>query len=191
MHVRSLGSRVQHLRLPKSRCPPLLLLVLVERTVLLCLWIRSGQVTTISRGGLPCPLVSDPGVSGCDLIECGLPVFGTPTLLKHKADHIAVGVAPPLPSSLPLPPSLPPLVATRPRRDRELVGQMRGLLRTGAQRLDTLHEAQVIVQEASGVMAAAMLRQQGAMREVSVWESEVEGMMREMSRLVDGTEPDV
>jgi len=40
-------------------------------------------------------------------------------------------------------------------------------------------------------MAAAMLRQQGAMREVPVWESEVEGMMREMSRLVDGTEPDV
>jgi len=40
-------------------------------------------------------------------------------------------------------------------------------------------------------MAAAMLRQQGAMREVSVWESEVEGVMREMSRLVDGTKPDV
>jgi len=41
------------------------------------------------------------------------------------------------------------------------------------------------------VMAAAMLRQQGAMREVLVWESEWRGVMREMSRLVDGAEPDM
>ena len=40
-------------------------------------------------------------------------------------------------------------------------------------------------QEASGVMAAAMLWQQGAMCEVSSWESEVEGAMREMARRVD------
>jgi len=40
-------------------------------------------------------------------------------------------------------------------------------------------------QEASGVMAAAMLRQQGAMREVSVWELEVESAMRELSKLVE------
>ena len=40
-------------------------------------------------------------------------------------------------------------------------------------------------QEASGVMAVAILRQQGVMREVLVWESEVEGAMREMSRLVE------
>jgi len=46
-------------------------------------------------------------------------------------------------------------------------------------------------QEASSVMAVVMLRQQGVMREVSVWESEVEGVMREMSRLVDGAEPDM
>jgi len=46
--------------------------------------------------------------------------------------------------------------------------------------LDTLQEAQMAAQEASGVMAAAMLRQQGAMWEVSAWESEVEGTMREM-----------
>ena len=51
--------------------------------------------------------------------------------------------------------------------------------------------AQMAAQEASGVMAAAMLRQQGAMREVSVWESEVEGVMREMLRWVDGAEPDM
>ena len=40
-------------------------------------------------------------------------------------------------------------------------------------------------QEVSGVMAAAMLQQQGEMREVSALESEVEGMMREMDRRVD------
>ena len=33
-------------------------------------------------------------------------------------------------------------------------------------------------------MAAAMLRQQGAMREVAVWELEVEDTMREMARIV-------
>jgi len=62
---------------------------------------------------------------------------------------------------------------------------MRGLLRTGARRMDTLRVAQMAAQEASGVMAAAMLRQQGAMREVSVWESEVESAMRELSKLVE------
>jgi len=62
---------------------------------------------------------------------------------------------------------------------------MHGLLRMGAWQLDTLHRAQLAAQEASGVMAAAMLRQQGAMREVSVWKSEVEDTMREMSRLVE------
>jgi len=48
-----------------------------------------------------------------------------------------------------------------------------------------LHRAQLAAQEASGVMDAAMLRQQGAMREISIWELEVEGMMREMSKVVD------
>ena len=43
-------------------------------------------------------------------------------------------------------------------------------------------------QEVSGVMAAVMLRQQGAMREVSSWESEVEGAMREMLKVVDEVE---
>jgi len=51
--------------------------------------------------------------------------------------------------------------------------------------MDTLRVAQMAAQEASGVMAAAMLRQQGAMREVSVWESEVESVMRELSKLVE------
>jgi len=40
-------------------------------------------------------------------------------------------------------------------------------------------------QEASGVMATAMLQQQGAMREVSSWESVVEGVLREMARRVE------
>jgi len=59
------------------------------------------------------------------------------------------------------------------------------LLWTGARQLDILQGAQMAAQEASGVMAAAMLWQQGVMREVSSWESEVEGAMREMVRRVD------
>ena len=52
---------------------------------------------------------------------------------------------------------------------------MHGLLRTQVQWLDTLRGAQMAAQEALGVMATAMLWQQGEMREVLVWESEVEG----------------
>ena len=51
--------------------------------------------------------------------------------------------------------------------------------------MDMLQVAQMAAQEALGVMAAVMLRQQGMMREVSTWESEVEGVMREMVRRVD------
>jgi len=51
--------------------------------------------------------------------------------------------------------------------------------------MDMLQVAQMAAQEALGVMAAVMLRQQGMMREVSTWESEVEGVMREMVRWVD------
>ena len=40
-------------------------------------------------------------------------------------------------------------------------------------------------QEASGVMATTMLQQQGVMQEVSTWELEVEGAMREMERVVE------
>ena len=63
--------------------------------------------------------------------------------------------------------------------------QMRRLLWVGAQWMDTLRVAQMAAQEASGVMAMAMLWQQGVMREVSSWELEVESAMREMAKLVD------
>jgi len=66
-----------------------------------------------------------------------------------------------------------------------MVDRMRHLLHNGAQRLDALCGAQLAAQEASGVMAVVMLRQQGAMREVSVWESEAEGTMREMAKRVE------
>ena len=57
--------------------------------------------------------------------------------------------------------------------------------------MDTLRGAQMAAQEASGIMAAVMLRQQGEMREVSVWESELEGAMREMEKLVEEEESDL
>jgi len=66
-----------------------------------------------------------------------------------------------------------------------MLARMRALLRTGARCLDTLQLAQMAAQEASGLMAAEMLWQQGEMREVSAWELEVEGTMREMARRVD------
>jgi len=62
------------------------------------------------------------------------------------------------------------------------------LLQTRVRQLDTLKGTQMATQEVLGGMAAAMLWQQGAMREVLAWESEVEGAMREMARRVDGEE---
>ena len=150
-----------------------------------------GLVMSKLGRGLLHPLASAPWVSRGDSLIVATPVFGTLVLLKHKADDIAVDAVPPPQSSLPLPPSLPPPVAKHPRHDRELISQMRGLLRMGAWWLDTLCGAQMAAQEASGVMAVVMLRQQGEMREVLVWESEVEGVMKEMSRLVDGAEPNM
>ena len=72
-----------------------------------------------------------------------------------------------------------------------MLNWMRVLIWTGAWWLDTLRVAQMVAQEALGVMAAAMIQQQGAMREVLAWEPEVEGTMREMARRVDGEESDL
>jgi len=58
------------------------------------------------------------------------------------------------------------------------------MMRVGAQRLDSLRDSQMAAQAASGVMAAAMLRQQSAMREVADWELAVMEMMRELSQVV-------
>ena len=133
-----------------------------------------------------CPLASVGCVSPCHPLILDPSVFGMPILLKHKADEIDTGAAP-------LPPQLspPPPITKCPHPDQEVVSQMHGLLRMGAQWLDALHGDRLAAQDASGVMVAAMLRQQGAMREISVWELEVEDMMREMSRLVDGAGPDM
>jgi len=68
---------------------------------------------------------------------------------------------------------------------------MQCLMRAGAHRLDALWVSQLVAQEASKVMAAAMLQQQGTMWEVTVWESEVEAVMREMAWGVDGEESDL
>jgi len=61
-------------------------------------------------------------------------------------------------------------------------------MRVGAHRLDTLWVSQLAVQEPSGVMAVAMLQQQGTMWEVTVWELEVGAAMREMAKMVEGEE---
>src|SRR5882724_3759857 len=103
---------------------PLPLLVPVGWNVLPYLWSRLGQVMTTSGRRLPHPLVSDPEAYGCDLTDFSPSVFGTPILLKCKADEIADDAGP-LPT---WPSSLPP-VAKCPHHNRELVDQMCGLLR--------------------------------------------------------------
>ena len=81
----------------------------------------------------------------------------------------------------PLPHPVTPLPPPKhPHYKCNLMDQMWDLLWAGSCRLDDLHETQLAAQEAPGIMAATMLRQQRVMREVSIWESEVEGAMRQI-----------
>ena len=77
--------------------------------------------------------------------DLGPIVFGTPILLKHKADAMPANVPPP-----PLLPSSPGPVSKRPQcnHDRDIMNQMQALLLTGARHLDTLCGAQMVAQEA-------------------------------------------
>src|SRR5882724_7676866 len=70
---------------------------------------QSGRVMIRLGKGLPCPLISASWVSRCDSLIVDATVFGTPILLKRKADKIPVEAAP-LPSqpSHPHQPSPPP-----------------------------------------------------------------------------------
>ena len=61
---------------------------------------------------------------------------------------------------------------------------MREMMKAGAWRLDSLRDSQMAAQAVLGVMAAAMLRQQSAMREVADWELEVMEMMWELTQIV-------
>ena len=100
-------------------------------------------------------------------------------LLKRKADD-AIAAAPP--SSLPsnqLPP--PPRPHKRPRTDLAILTELCGLFRMGSRRLDALHISQMAAQEAMGVMGAAMLKQQQSMREITVWEMEMEDSLRRVA----------
>jgi hypothetical protein len=89
----------------------------------------------------------------------------------------------------PHPPAPPtPLPTSPPRKRRRvastLVDRVASLLRDGARQLDLLREGQMAAQEAAGVMAAAMLRQQAAMRDVSAWEMDAMEALREMASMV-------
>ena len=95
------------------------------------------------------------------MTDLGPIAFRPPVLLKCKADEIATDTPPFLPQS-----SLPPPASKRPRHDHDhdMLTQMWALLWNGVRQLDTLRGAQMATQEVLGVMAAAMLRQQGVMR---------------------------
>jgi len=51
--------------------------------------------------------------------------------------------------------------------------------------MDGLCGAQLTAQEVSGVMVAEMLRQQGTMQQVAVWELEVGDAMQEMTQILE------
>ena len=124
------------------------------------------------------------GIAGYSLTNSPFAVFGSPSLLKRKADGNDVD-APPASQSAPLSPR------KRPQRDSQVLDRMWELMRVGGQHLDSLRVSQLAAQQASGTMAAAMLWQQGAMREVAVWELEVEDTMREMARIVAEEDSDL
>jgi len=54
--------------------------------------------------------------------------------------------------------------------------------------VDSLHASQLVAQDASGVMAAAILWQQGTMQQVAVWEMEVGDAMWEMAQTLESEE---
>jgi len=127
--------------------------------------------------------VSGGGVQYGFLANGGSSVFGTPILLPGNIAAEPTAVPPPPPVR----PSPPPVALhLSPQGDQAPLERMRCLMRAEARMLDALRASQLAVQEASGVMASAMLPQQGTMQEVTIWESEVEAVMREMARRVDG-----
>src|SRR5882724_3426971 len=110
------------------RCPPFPLLAPAGQVMLPYLRSQLDWVMTMSGWRLQHPLVSDPWIYCYDFTDFDSSVFGMPILLKCKADKITV-------DTVPLPPqhSSPLPVTKRPRRNWELVDQMHGLLRMGAQ----------------------------------------------------------
>ena len=54
----------------------------------------------------------------------------------------------------------------------------------GSRRLDALRISQMAAQEAMGVMGAAMLKQQQSMREIMVWEMEMEDSLRRITLMI-------
>ena len=45
--------------------------------------------------------------------------------------------------------------------------------------------SQMAAQEVLGVLVAAILQQQGSMREITVWEMEMEDALRRLTRLIE------
>jgi len=57
--------------------------------------------------------------------------------------------------------------------------------------LDSLQGTQLAAQEASGIMAAAIIQQQGAMHVLAAWEFEAGDLMREMGRMIQEEEQEL
>src|SRR5882672_8415568 len=102
------------------------------------------------------------------------------------ADDVIADAPPP---SLPhdqLPP--PPVPHKWPHTDSAIVTKLRSLFWAGSRCLDALCMSQMAAQEVMGVMGAAMLWQQGSMRDLTVWEMEMEDALRRISRMIQEEE---
>ena len=106
-------------------------------------------------------------------------VFGTPILLKRKADQMGTAAVPPpptppvmepTPGPTPLPHVSPPTHPT-PMTSHPCPPRAHSVLHR--------------VEQMMGVAATAMLHQQGAMREAASWQVKVEDAMREIAKVLE------
>ena len=91
-------------------------------------------------------------------------MFGTPVLLKRKADQMMTNAPPP-----------PPLVLS-------FILPSPG---TSHLRLHRAHRVLDRVEQMVGVVVMAMLHQQGVMQEAASWQVKVEDVMREITKLLE------
>ena len=116
-------------------------------------------------------------------------MFGLPILLERNANDLAANTL----THSPVTPLIPPLTPSckQPHCDCSILNQVSESVKEGAQHLDSLWDSNIAVQEVSGVMAVAMLWQQGEMQEVATWEIEVGDAIQEVGRMVSVEDQDL
>ena len=100
-------------------------------------------------------------------------MFGTLVLLKRKADEMMTTMPPPPPTGEPIAGAIPPPATTLPSP------------MTSCLQPHHPHAVLIWVEQMMGVMAMAMLCQQGAMWEAVSWQVKVEDAMREITKVLE------